>query len=180
MSRPEDNRAVGTKQATRATLPRRRVSAVVFLLVAVLAAIAEEQLVRPSALTMTHFYAANLLVGVTGRVALLWSIETFSPTLSLEGTSGDDAPTDLRIVAPSGDVLTTEAFNRLDPSKNVGVCPMHRPSAGTTWWSGRVPETMASDLRTTGSTAYRVEVLQNSSWYAVLLVDSGCRGVGRL
>lgn len=168
-----------THPNTRQARQRSVLAGVLFLL-AMVGLVTEEQLARPSLLTLTQFYVANLLSGATGRVPLFWSIEMFNATLSLEGTSGDDAPIQLRIITPGGDMLTTDAMSRLDPSRNVGVCPMHRPSAGTAWWSGRVPEAMASELRARGTTGYRVEVLKHSSWYDVLLVDSGCRGVGRL
>lgn len=166
---------------TRTTLSHGRMVLVALLALAIVAVlVGEEQLVRPSALTLVRFNAANVASGWTRQVAFLWTIETFNPTMSLEGPSGDAAPTALRIATSAGEVLTTDGLKRLDPSRNIGVCPMHRPETGASWWAGTVPEAMADELRTTGHTSYRLEVFRDTTWSPVLLIDSGCRGVGRL
>ena len=156
------------------------VALVGLLVIAVLAGICEERAAPPTLLTLGHFSVANLLAGTTGDPAFMWSIETFNLTLSLEGPFGGTALTRVRITSPDGEVVVASELTRLDPAKNVGVCPGHRPPLGTPWWRGQVPAAMANDLRTTGNTAYRIEVLAGSAWRRVMLIDSGCRGVGRL
>ncbi|MDE3111606.1 MAG: hypothetical protein KGK34_01535 [Chloroflexota bacterium] len=173
--RPDDGqttREIGSR-------PRRRAALVGLLALVVLSGIYEERTTGLSILTLVHFSVANLLAGTTGDLAFMWSIETFNQTLSLEGPFGESTLTAVRVTSPDGEAVVASALSQLDPAKNVGVCPEHRPPLGTPWWRGQVPAAMANDLRTTGNTAYRIEVLAGSTWRRVMLIDSGCRGVGR-
>ena len=134
---------------------------------------------RPGPFTVWQFERANANADMTGPVTLLWSIEIYSDTLSVEGPPGAAAPSALRITASDGNATPPSSMRTLDPAVNISVCPGRRPPKGASWWSGAVPPDMAADLRLRGATQYRIEVLVRSEWRSVRLIDSGCRGVGR-
>jgi hypothetical protein len=130
-------------------------------------------------LAVWRFERANANADAEGPVALLWSIETYNNTLSVEGPAGAAAPDALRIVSPGGSATAPAPMVPLDPAVNISVCAGRRPPRGAMWWSGQVTAEMANDLRERGTTAYRVEVRVRDAWRPATLIDSGCRGVGR-
>lgn len=139
----------------------------------------EEGTARPSGLTRLRFELSNASAATSGPIAMMWSIELYNDTLSLEGPRGSIAPSAVRILNENGDVAVIQPTALLDPARNIGVCPSWRPALGTTWWSANVPATLAADLRLSGKTVFRVQAQINDSWVPVTLIDSGCRGVGR-
>ena len=138
-----------------------------------------EVLVKPGPIEQLRAERINANGDAGGPIAMLWSIETYSDTVYAEGPRGAAAPTQIRIVPPDGDPTEPRPTRTLDPAANVGVCPNERPPFGTTWWSGIVPHDMAEQLRASGQTAWRLEAYGRMGWVPVVLIDSGCRGVGR-
>ena len=138
-----------------------------------------ELVVRPGLVEQFRAERINANADAGGPIALLWSIESYSDILYMEGPRGAAAPTQIRIVRPGGDATEPRPTRTLDPAVNVGVCLKERPPLGTTWWSGTVPHELAEQLRSTGQTAWSFEALGRAGWVWVVLIDSGCRGVGR-
>jgi hypothetical protein len=138
-----------------------------------------EVLVKPGPLEQLRADRINANADAGEPIAMLWSIETYSDLLFVEGPRGAAAPAQVRIVRPDGLASVAMPTRTLDPAVNIGVCPQERPPLGTTWWSGTVPQDMAGQLRSTGRTDFQLEALVRDRWVGVVLIDSGCRGIGR-
>ena len=139
-----------------------------------------ELLSKPGPVEQLRAEWLNANADAGGPIAMLWSVESYSDVLYTEGPRGAAAPTQIRIVGPDGGATEPRPTRTLDPAVNVGVCPNERPPLGTTWWSGIVPHELAEQLRSSGQTTWRLEALGRAGWVRVVLIDSGCRGVGRL
>lgn len=140
---------------------------------------AAELLVKPGPLEQLWADRINANADAGEPIAMLWSIETYSDLLSVEGPRGAAAPAQIRVVRPDGGASTAMPTRTLDPVVYIGVCPQERPPLGTTWWSGTVPREMAEQLRSTGQTTWHLEAYVRERWVGVVLIDSGCRGIGR-
>lgn len=143
---------------------RQVLAASVTLAILTAGLLVEERTVHPSLFTTRRFDAMNASAGTAGAVAMFYSVETYNDTFSLEGPRGDLAPSAVRILASSGDVVASGPTKHLDPARNIGVCPSHRPPLGTTWWSSTVPGALAGDLRSSGRTSFRIEARVGDSW----------------
>ena len=130
-------------------------------------------------LAVWNFEWSNANADLAGPVSLLWSMETYNDTLSVEGPPGAAAPTALRLVRSTGETVGEFPMVPLDPAINVSICPGRRPPKGASWWSRAVPSDMATDLRERGTTLHRIAVLVRGEWRPTVLLDSGCRGVAR-
>jgi hypothetical protein len=158
----------------------RRVAALAVLLLVMLGTFAiAELVVRPGPLEQLRADRINANADAGEPVAMLWSVESYSDVLMVEGPRGAAAPTQVRVVGPDGGASTALPTQTLDPAVHIGVCPQERPPLGTSWWSGLVPHDMADQLRSTGRTAWRLEAYVRERWVPVVLIDSGCRGFGR-
>lgn len=158
---------------------RRVAAAIALALIAIAAAGAAELLVRPGPLEQLRADRINANADAGEPIAMLWSIETYSDLLSVEGPRGAAAPAQVRIVRPDGGASAALPARTLDPAVHIGVCSQERPPLGTTWWSGQVPREMAEQLRSTGRTAWGLQAYVRERWVGVVLIDSGCRGIGR-
>lgn len=159
---------------------RRTAAAIAAVLIIAIAAFgAAELLVKPGPLEQLRADRINGNADAGEPIAMLWSIETYSDLLYVEGPRGAAAPAMVRILRPDGNASTAMPTRTLDPAVNIGVCPQERPPLGTTWWSGVAPREMAEQLRSTGQTTWRLEAYVRERWVNVILIDSGCRGVGR-
>jgi hypothetical protein len=138
-----------------------------------------EALVKPGPLEQLRAERINANGDAGGPIAMLWSVESYSDIVYAQGPRGAAAPTQIRIISPDGGVMEPRPTRTLDPAVNTGVCPNERPPLGTTWWSGAVPHEMAEQLRSSGQTAWRIEAYGRMGWVPVVLIDSGCRGIGR-
>lgn len=134
---------------------------------------------RPSPLTLLRVGYANSNADATGPVTMIWSVELYTAQMSMQGPSGAAAPIEIRLIDPEGRVILTRATRLLDPAVNIGVCPGHRPPKGAGWWSAEIPLALAEELRGRKALTYRFEAVIRTVWRPVVLVDSGCRGVGR-
>ena len=151
------------------------VAAVIFAASAVGVA---ELVVRPRPIEQFRAERINANSDAGGPIGMLWSVETYTDILYLEGPRGAAAPTQIRIVGPDGAATEPRPTVTLDPAVHVGVCN-ERPPLGTSWWSGLVPHELAEQLRSSGDTAWRLEALGGKGWVPVVLFDSGCRAFGR-
>ena len=153
--------------------------ALIALAVPLVIAGVQEVVQRPSPLTLLRVGFANSNADASGPVTMIWSVELYTAQLYMQGPSGSAAPTEIRLIDPEGRVILARATRLLDPAVNIGVCPSHRPPKGTSWWSGEIPLALAEELRGRRALTYRFEASIRTEWRPVVLVDSGCRGVGR-
>ena len=155
------------------------VGAVIALTVPVSLAVAAEVTQRPSPLTLLRADYANANAEASGPVTMIWSVERYTPIVSMQGPRGPAAPDRIRLVDADGRELASRATVLLDPTIHVGVCHDHRPAKGTSWWSSEVPAALAEELRAGGVRSFRFEASIRGEWRPVVLIDSGCRGEGR-
>ena len=134
---------------------------------------------RPSPLTLLRADYANANAEISGPITMIWSVELYTSVVTLQGPGGSAAPAAIRLIDPDGQVIVTRPTRALDPAVNIGVCPGHRPPKGTSWWSADVPGALAEELRTGRRVTFRFEASIRDQWRPVVLMDSGCRGIGR-